>query len=228
MVEPLYQINLGYAARICRNFGVEELVLVRPRCKVDGKQAIKYAKHAYRFLGEARVVSGIGTAIQGTFSIGTTGIWRKSRNSFRNIFYPAEIAAMARKNGIRSISIVMGRDDTGLSAEEMHSFDAISFIPAMDDYSVLNISHALAIMLYEFTKGDADNRYGLGRFRATEAETEALVRSFEKGLAQNKRVRNKKAVASAMKHLLVRAGPTKKEINALHAAFSLEKEKNAE
>ena len=221
MVEPLYQINLGYVARAAMNFGVTELVLVRPRCKPEGKQAIKYSKHALQLLKDARLSGSIEDAIKGTFAIGTTGVWRKSRNSFRNIFYPSDVAAIISKNRVQDISVVLGRDDTGLTADEMRLFDAICFIPASEVYPVLNISHALAIMLYALTQKEAPHRYNFGRFYADGHEIDALLRSFDAYLGGTPNVRDRAAVAAALKHILGRAAPTKKEVNALHAAFSV-------
>ena len=219
-VEPLYQINLGYIARISMNFGVKELYLVRPRCRISGNQAIKYSKHARELLESATISKSIEDSIRGTFSIGTTGIWRKSKSSFRNVFTPDKLCGLVKKNGIKRISIVLGRDDTGLGSEEMRLFDAVSFIPAEDKYPVLNISHALAIMLYSLRSSEYAPTYALERFYASEKEIGALEGAFGRFLKKSRTVRDKKAVLSAMKHLLKRANPSKKEVNALHAAFS--------
>ena len=60
VMEPKYQQNLGYIARVCRNFGVDTLVLINPRCDHKGKEAIKYSKHAADILKGARVLKRIG------------------------------------------------------------------------------------------------------------------------------------------------------------------------
>jgi tRNA/rRNA methyltransferase len=224
VVEPLYQINLGYIARVSMNFGVSELYLVNPRCKINGNQAVKYSKHARSLLEGAKISKSIEESIRGTFSIGTTGIWRKSRGSFRNLFAPDRVCKLVRKNGIGRVSVVLGRDDTGLESEELRLFDALSFIPADDRYPVLNISHALAIMLYSLRASEYGEAYALERFYASGKEITALQDSIGRFLQKNKTVRDKRAVLSAMRHLLKRANPSKKEINALHAAFS-EREK---
>lgn len=41
VVEPKYQINLGYIARAAKNFGVKRLFLVAPRASLDGKTLIR-------------------------------------------------------------------------------------------------------------------------------------------------------------------------------------------
>jgi tRNA C32,U32 (ribose-2'-O)-methylase TrmJ len=115
--------------------------------------------------------------------------------------------------------ILIGRDDIGLTSEEMGDCDAVVFIPADADYPVLNISHALAILLYEF-RGRHNKPPELDMMYATDKEIENLDRMFYAKVSRNKKIRNRKAVAGALKRILRRARPTKMEINALHAAFS--------
>ena len=77
IVEPRYQINLGYMARVSKNFGVERLFLVNPRTKIGGR-AIMFSKHAKDLLLNAKVYKSLEQAIIGCdIVIGTTGIWRK-------------------------------------------------------------------------------------------------------------------------------------------------------
>ena len=78
-------------------------------------------------------------------------MWRKADSSFYNISaFPSSGDKPAWKRS-RDITIVLGRDDTGLAKEELRECDALVFIGTNEAYPVLNISHALAIMLYEFT-----------------------------------------------------------------------------
>ena len=92
--------------------------------------------------------------------MGTTGLWSKTDRSFHNV-YTLQSAGRILKNAGRSKRIVLliGRDDTGLSKEELRECDATIFIGADKDYPVLNISHALAIMLYELTRKKYKKEY---------------------------------------------------------------------
>ena len=45
IVQPRYQINLGYIARVSKNFGIKQLFFVKPRTKI-GHRAIMFSKHA--------------------------------------------------------------------------------------------------------------------------------------------------------------------------------------
>ena len=55
VVSPKYQINLGYIARVCKNFGVKELSIVKPRAKLNGNKSIMFAKHASRLQTKIRL-----------------------------------------------------------------------------------------------------------------------------------------------------------------------------
>ena len=86
IVQSRYQINLGYIARISKNFGVAKLFLVKPRTKIGGR-AIMFAKHARDLLTNAKIYKDLDSAIADCdVVVGTTGIWRKARVSFKRIY----------------------------------------------------------------------------------------------------------------------------------------------
>jgi TrmH family RNA methyltransferase len=218
LVEPKYQINLGYIARALKNFGMGRLYIVNPRCDHNGKTAIKYAKHAHDLLENAAICRSIKEATKGTVVVGTTAIWHKSHRSFLNV-YSAEKAASMYSS--QKVSILIGRDDTGLTKEELSECSANIFINANRDYPVLNISHALAIILYEFTKDRMKREHAhMGRFFATSEEKERAFELFRRLIRARKDIKRKDAVLRAFRHVIDRSVPTRKEINALAIALS--------
>ncbi len=216
VVGPMYQQNLGYIARVSKNFGVERLFIVSPRCDYKGKEAIKYSKHAKELLQNAKVLRSIKEATKGTFVVGTTALWRKTGKAFYNVHTPASLAKLIRKNGISRVSLLLGRDDTGLTKEELTGCDASVFIPTNEDYQALNISHALAILLYVFS----GNRWKGGPDAADSRDMEKIVRLIKAFLLKRRDIRDKRAVSMALKHVISRASPTKKELNAISVALS--------
>ncbi|MCP8316808.1 MAG: hypothetical protein H3Z51_08110 [archaeon] len=48
LVEPVYEVNVGHIARVMKNFGLEELLLINP--KVDLIKARKFASHGVDIL----------------------------------------------------------------------------------------------------------------------------------------------------------------------------------
>ncbi len=62
--------------------------------------------------------------------IGTTGIWHKTDSSFYNLYGLEKIKEMSKRAGSagRKIIILLGRDDTGLSKEELRACDATIYL----------------------------------------------------------------------------------------------------
>jgi TrmH family RNA methyltransferase len=173
LVEPEYEINIGHAARAMANFGFEELYLVNPKVEI-GFNARMFAKHASHILQKAKVVGRLEDAVRGCdFVVGTTGIVGRSRNIIRNPVTPARFAREMRKLDGR-FAILFGREGTGLNKNEVKKCDFLITIPASEAYPILNLSHALAIILYELSSGKGENMIR----RASGEEKEMLTRCF--------------------------------------------------
>jgi len=173
LVEPEYEINIGHVARVMANFGFDELYMVNPKVEI-GFNARMFAKHASHILQKARVVGRLEDALKGCdLVVGTTGIVGRSRNVIRNPVTPAKFANdISKLNG--KLALLFGREGTGLNKNEVKRCDFLVTIPASEDYPVLNLSHALAIVLYEL----ASNKNQVMITTASEEEREMLIRCF--------------------------------------------------
>ena len=215
---PKYQVNLGHIARVSKNFGVERLILVNPRCDYLGKQAIKYSKHARNMLESARILRSL-KSIDGCFVVGTTGIAHKTGDSFYNLYSLEKVRRMAIRaaSAGKRVVLLLGRDDTGLSKDELRLCDATVFIGASKEYPILNISHALAIMLHAM---HTNGKIPKGVY-ADPAYQKRVLELFARLVDANPRIRDRRSVKMAFRHVLGRAMPTRKEINALSIAFAM-------
>lgn len=146
--------------------------------------------------------------------LGTTGVWRKSDSVFHKVIPLDALRNMRLRNP--NLTLVIGRDDSGLNREEMASCDAVLFIAADERYPVLNISHAVAVMLYELTS----QKYNFSKYLAGKDRINALERLFSERIKRDGYVRDKRTVLSAFSKVLKRSAPTVEEVNALMAAFS--------
>lgn len=220
MVEPRYQMNVGYVARVAANFSAESIAIVKPRCSCKGKTATMYSKHARPLLERARIFETLREATKGSFVMGTTSNWRRSGSAFHNAFTLSEFVDRFGPGLTgRRVSVVLGRDDTGLTAEELADCDATVTIEACSSYPVLNISHALAVIMY--TLGSVKGRQEeVMDHRASEAAISNLARLFERHIASNADIRDKAAVAMAFRHVMSRSMPTQEELGAIAAALS--------
>ena len=151
LVEPESEGNVGAICRAMKNFGFNDLWLVKPCVLGDFAKAM--ASHAQDILEEVITVGTLDEALQGCdLVVGTTGKPSEStRQHLRTPYFtPSELRTMLEDKSGR-VAILFGREDFGLSAEELARCDIVVNIPASDEYPVLNISHAVAIVLYEIS-----------------------------------------------------------------------------
>ncbi|MDE1869566.1 MAG: TrmJ/YjtD family RNA methyltransferase [Candidatus Micrarchaeota archaeon] len=222
IVSPKYQNNLGYIARVSSNFGVEQLHLVKPRAKLNGKDTIMYSKHARNLIEGAKIYPDFKSAIKDCdLVVGTTGVLLKARSDFRKVYLPEQLVSQLKKVAGKKtrVALAIGRDDTGLSKEEMDMCDFLTFISTNPKYPVLNISHALGIMLYVLTDKKLEQNLALDESNTpNKAEVATLFKIFDK-LIENKRIRNRKTVKTTFRRIIALAQPTRREVHALITAL---------
>lgn len=148
---PKYEGNIGFIARAMKNFGLEDLIIVG---KEDvGEEARSRASHAQDILSDARMVSGIGEVIDDfDLRVATTGIRGESEDKFkRNPFLtPKELKnRLGDKKG--NCGLFFGKEDHGLSNDVIESCEIVLSVPTSSDYPILNLSHAVSIVLYELS-----------------------------------------------------------------------------
>lgn len=222
LLEPKYQINLGYVARTAMNFGVKKIYVVKPRAKLTGAKARMFSKHAYGLLESAKVYKNLDDATNDCdLIIGTTGIRQKGKANYRKTYF-AEDAIRKIKKGYKNkkIALIIGRDDIGLKSDEVRKCDMLAYISTDPAYPVLNLSHALAIFLYLIKKEKLRlcHEEGMEEEKLSGGEMKMLLTLFKK-LIENKKIRDKDAVLGIFKRILRDAQPSKQELHALITAL---------
>ena len=148
LVEPLNDGNIGAVARSMKNFGLDELVLVRP-CAV-GEEAFKRAMHGIDVLKGARTVFSDEEAFKGAdFVAATSGVDTLNDKKFVRIsLTPREFSEKAK--GLEgTVALLFGREDFGLPDKLIKRADFLITIPANRTYPIMNLSHAATIVFYE-------------------------------------------------------------------------------
>jgi len=175
-----YPVNLGYTARLMRNFGIERLYLVDPRC--DMRAASVYASHGSGVLDNARVVSLARVRKEHDLLLATTAIRAKrGSNVNRTAVKPED--AVERVLKVRSASLVFGRDTTGLTNEELSLCDLVTTVDTGTEYRTLNVSHSVAILLYLASRALASGRGRLGSQAGASRERREAFASLAHQLA---------------------------------------------
>ena len=222
LMEPKYQVNLGYVARTAMNFGVDRLYLVNPRAKRSGEKARMYSKHAYKLLETAKVYKSLDEAARDCdVLVGTTGIRRKAKANFKRIYFAEEaVERLRRMKANATVGLLIGRDDIGLTSREIERCDMLAYIGTNPEYPVLNISHAIAIFLYLLKRKElrAYHESGMRQEKPDPKEMGKLLALFERMIG-GKKMRNRKAVLGAFRRMLRNSQPTKLELHALITAL---------
>ena len=150
LVAPLYEGNVGFAARVMKNFGFTRLVLIDP-CPL-GNEADGRASHARDVLHGAEVCTIEDVFARSNIVIATTGLVSKSVcNSMRMPFYSPKELRERIQDADGRISILFGRENWGLNNEEVKRSDMICTIPTSAEYPILNLSHAVGVVCYELS-----------------------------------------------------------------------------
>ena len=158
LLEPETPGNIGAIARIMKNFGFNSLVLVHPVCDHLSLEARNRAKHSQDILENAQV-NEFFVVDDYDYLIATTARLGTEYNLTRSPLTPQELAEKVKDIlPPKKIGLVIGREGHGMFNEEIAKCDFIVTVPATKEYSTLNVSHAVGILLYELHKKIGENK----------------------------------------------------------------------
>lgn len=140
-------VNLGFIARTCVNFGVDDLYLVNPAA--DLGEAIRYSAKAGEYLRKAVIVNDLLDAVKGVDLVAATTAKGYSVGDVVRQAVPLRDFIEMIKGRVSKLAILFGRESTGLTREELGYADVLVTIPANPEYPVLNVSQAVAVVLWE-------------------------------------------------------------------------------
>lgn len=152
LVGPEYPINVGYTARLLKNFGISRLYLVAPR--FDMKVAMVYAAHGADVLENAEILDIKELRKRHDLLVATTAIAASRRTNVNRLSLPPE-EIFDYISTSKAATLVLGRDTTGLRNEELAQCDIVTTITTGTHYRTLNVSHSVAILLYLLSKSGA-------------------------------------------------------------------------
>ncbi|RLE44761.1 RNA methyltransferase, partial [Candidatus Woesearchaeota archaeon] len=91
---------------------------------------------------------------------GTTARTGSDYNLIRTPITPEKFSEKIKEIGKNKIALVFGREDSGLTNEELKLCDFIVIIPTSKKNRALNLSHSVAILLYEIFKKSKARKIG--------------------------------------------------------------------
>jgi len=177
--------NIGAAARAMKNMGIKSLSLVQPK-EFPSDVAIYRSKAAKDILEHAQVFNNLEEAIfDCELVIGTSARGRKVPWPILN---PKEAAEeVSRSSSHHNIAIIFGREDRGLTNEELGLCNLHVNIPTDPDYSSLNLAQAVQILVYEIRQailGEQEDKDYWDVELANNDQTELLINHMDELMQQ--------------------------------------------
>jgi tRNA (cytidine32/uridine32-2'-O)-methyltransferase len=181
---PQNLVNVASVVRAMKNFGLRDLRLANPEQELDSKRITGIAHGSDDIIKRIEVFDGINDALADrTYIVGMTA---RGRAAKRNMQWPREAAAelLAAANDGKA-ALMLGREDRGLTNDELDLCHRIVTIPTAPDYAALNLSHAFAVMAYELFVASTESEFKRPRRESeppTQADFERLFASAEDAL----------------------------------------------
>jgi tRNA/rRNA methyltransferase len=219
LVRPQFAANLGATARIMRNMGLTDLVLLAPHADPADRQARQLSTHGETILEKARSVSELGEAVADCRLVAATSA--RTGKLMRGPFGPPEeiVPQLAEVGLSRPVALVFGPESSGLTNEEVVRCHFLIHIPTDPGYPALNLAQAVAICLYELRRAWLKQPQTTAAsepapFGAQEQMFEHLRTALEEihflyGPKAN-------ALMHGLRHVIGRARPTEMEVGLLH------------
>ena len=168
--------NIGATARAMKNMGIVNMALVEPK-EFPSDIATYRSKAAKDVLENAEVFDTLKMAISDCeLVIGTSARERKVPWPILN---PKDASQEVSRGSLNNkVAVVFGREDRGLTNEELGLCNIHVHIPADPEYSSLNLSQAVQIMVYEIRSAILENEGNEGNWDvefADNDQTERLI-----------------------------------------------------
>jgi TrmH family RNA methyltransferase len=210
------EINLGFIARLAANFSVDEIYLVNPLVDPASEEVRRFAAHGAYMVDRFHVVDSLDAALEGVELAACTSARVGQRSDV--LRHPVTAREFAEKIAPRyqSLAVVFGRESVGLTREEISKCHLLVTIPANPEYPVLNLSHAVAIILYELWLIRSQAR---GHVRLEEAKPENLEHTYrllERLVEKTVDAERAPQVKAALRHILWKCPLTAGEVSALY------------
>ncbi len=215
LVEPEGRINFGFILRLAKNFGVKGVCVVNPKFPLDDSEVKQFSSRGIEYLKEGRVIvaSNLRECLSNvSYTICTTAKTAREGDVLRHSISPKAIKFVIPRRG--DIGLVFGRESVGLSRDELSQCDVITTLETGTDYNVLNLSHAVAIFLYEILRDEIidDLVYG-------EECEQSVINVILRFIEDITKALELPSAYVALKHILKRASLRKDECSVVYKLF---------
>ena len=223
IVSPQDIVNVASAVRIAKNFGIRTLRVVNPEIELDPWRIEGIAHNTADLVERMEVYTSLPAALADCVYVAVlTG---RERAAKRTILRPREAALeVTRRLEGGPVAIVAGREDKGLTNEELDYCTALVTISTDPAHPSLNLAQAIAIMAYEtwVARGGDAQPFKPPRKEAppvTSAQLEALFADWERALwaIDFFKTRRSESVIRSFREVFFRAGLDGREASLIRA-----------
>lgn len=148
LVSPARPENIGAAARAMKTMGFSELRIVASDAHLQ--PATRWVAHgAGDIIDNIKIYSTLADAVDDVdFVVATTA---RSRAKFHYYATPEQLVPLLheKQQWMGSIALVFGREDSGLTNEELALADILTGVPMVADYPSLNLGQAVMVYCYQ-------------------------------------------------------------------------------
>jgi tRNA/rRNA methyltransferase len=221
LVRPKIAANLGATARVMRNFGLTDLVLVAPEADPGDVKARQLSTHGEAILDRTRTVPNLDAAVADSLLVVATsarigGAYRRQSVGAPRDIAPHLLEALTRGPA----ALVFGPESSGLTNTEVARCQYLIHIPADPSYPALNLAQAVAICLYELRSTalkQTNPSVSEGSLPAPFADQDRMFAHLRTALEDIHFLygANADSLMHALRHLIGRARPTVMEVDVL-------------
>lgn len=148
LVEPQDLVNIAGAIRVAKNFGLERVRLVSPG-EYDAWRIEGIAHNTADLLERLEVVDTLDQALADC--VWVAALTARERRAKRSVLRPRDAAESLVAHSVEGpVALVAGREDKGLTNEELDRCAALVTVPTNPAYRSLNLVQAVAIQCYEW------------------------------------------------------------------------------
>lgn len=215
LVAPQMGENIGAVARAMGNFGLSDLRIVAPRDGWPNPAATAMAAHAKPIIENAKLFDDVESAIADChYVVAATARQREMPKPHLTT------KEWVRKDIEGHTALLLGRENNGLTNEEIALAHAIVSVPVHADCPSINLAQSAAILCYEwFQHQNPISQETSTEATARQAEINSLFKTLESELdAVNFwNVPEKKAkMWRNLRSYFLRGAPSSQEVQSLH------------
>ncbi|MCK5892996.1 MAG: RNA methyltransferase [Endozoicomonadaceae bacterium] len=228
LVNTTHPGNIGSAARAMKTMGLSRLVLVNPKA-FPSPEAVTLASGATDVLDNAVVCSTLENAVADCGLI--IGASARVRGVSLPLMEPSECAEAVvaeSAGGDVNVAWVFGREDRGLTNDELKLCHGQAHIPSNPEFSSLNLASAVQLFSYELRKAYLQRQQAAlvperrTRDLANSKEMEYFYGHLQKVLGEIDffKHRNPDKIMAKLRRLYGRVRPDRVELNILRGILS--------